>query len=230
MKSVSIKNNTYINFDKQINNKDPELKVGDYLRISEYKKFFTKGYTPNWSEEAFVIKKIKNNVPWTYIISDLNDEEIIGTFYVKELRKTNQKEFRREKEINRKANKLYVKWKGYDNSFNNWINKKLYKMSKYFPKPYNPFGGNVKVELDLSNYTTKTDLIGTTGSNTSNLALKSNLAKLKTKVYKINVDKLKAVLVDLNKLSDIVNNEVVKNTVYDKLAAKVNNIDTSGFV
>ena len=146
------------------------------------------------------------------------------------MRKTNRKEFRIEKEINRKANKLYVKWKGYDNSFNNWINKKLYKTSKYFPKPYNHFGGNFKVELDLSNYATKTDLKGTPGSNTSNLALKSNLAKLKPKVDKINVDKLKAVLVDLNKLSDVVNNEVVKNTVYDKLAAKVNNIDTSGFV
>ena len=79
---------------------------------------------PNWSEEVFVTKKIKNKVPWRYVINDLNDEEIIGTFYEKELQKTNQKEFRIEKVIRKKGDKLYVKWKGYDNSFNSWIDKK----------------------------------------------------------------------------------------------------------
>ena len=79
---------------------------------------------PNWSEEVFVIKKIKNTIPWTYFINDLNGEEIIGTFYEKELQKTNQEEFRIEKVIRRKGDKLYVKWKGYDNSFNSWIDKK----------------------------------------------------------------------------------------------------------
>ena len=68
--------------------------------------------------EIFVVKKIKNTVPWTYVISDLNGAEIVGNFYEKELQKTNQKEFRIEKVIGRKGNKLYVKWKGYDNSFN----------------------------------------------------------------------------------------------------------------
>ena len=78
---------------------------------------------PNWSEEVFVIKKVKNTVPWTYVIKDLNGEEIIGTFYEKELQKTNQEEFRIEKAIKRKGNRIYVKWKGYNNSFYSWIYK-----------------------------------------------------------------------------------------------------------
>ena len=85
---------------------------------------FAKGYTLNWSEEVFVIKKVKNTVPWTYVISDLNGKEIIETFYEKELQKTNQQKFRIEKVINRKGDKLYVKWKGYNSSFNSWIDKK----------------------------------------------------------------------------------------------------------
>ena len=72
----------------------------------------------------FVIKKVENTVPWTYVINDLNNEEIIGSFYEKELQKINQKEFRIDKILKRKDDKLYVKWKGYDNSFNSWINKK----------------------------------------------------------------------------------------------------------
>ena len=75
-------------------------------------------------EEVFVISKIKNAVPWTYVISDLNGEEIIGTFCEKELQKTNKKKFRIEKVIKRKGNRLYVNWKAYDNSFNSWIDKK----------------------------------------------------------------------------------------------------------
>ena len=86
----------------------------------------------------------------------------------------------------------------------------LIKKSEYFPKPYNRFGGNVKVELCLPNYVTKADLKGTTGIDTSNLAIKSNLAKLKAVVDKTDVDKLKTVPADLSKLRDLVNNEVVK--------------------
>ena len=124
MKPIGVKDNTYLNVDKEINNKDPKFKVGDHVRISKYKNIFTKGYIPNWSEEIFVIKKVKNTIPWTYVINDLNGEEIIGTFYEKELQKTNQEEFRIEKVVRRKRNKLYVKWKVYDNSFNSWIDKK----------------------------------------------------------------------------------------------------------
>ena len=71
-----------------------------------------------------MIKKVKNTVPWTYVINDLNGKEIVGTFYQNELQKTDQKEFRIEKVIKRKGNKLYVKWKGYNNSFDSWIDEK----------------------------------------------------------------------------------------------------------
>ena len=123
MKPINVKDNTYINTDKEITYKDPKFKVGDYVRISKYKNIFAKGYMPNWSEEVFLVDKIKNTVPWTYVINDLNGEEITGTFYKNELRKTNQKEFRIEKLIKRKRDNFYVKWKVYDNSFNSWINK-----------------------------------------------------------------------------------------------------------
>ena len=99
VKPINVKDNTYINTSKEINNKDPKFKVGDRVRISKYKNIFAKGYIPNWSEEVFVIKKIKNTVPWTHVINDLNDEEITGIFYEKELQKTSQEEFRIEKVI-----------------------------------------------------------------------------------------------------------------------------------
>ena len=124
MKPFDVKDNTYIDFKKEVNDKDPKFKVGDHVRISKYKNIFAKGYMPNWSEEIFVIKKIKNTVPWTSVINHLNGEEIIGTFYEKELQSTNQQEFKIEKVIKKKGDKLYVKWKGYNSSFNSWIDKK----------------------------------------------------------------------------------------------------------
>ena len=124
IKPVDVEENTYIDFNKEGNDKDPKFKVGDHERISKYKNIFAKGYIANWYEEIFVIKKVKNTVPWTYVINDLNDNEIIGTFYEKELQKTNQKEFRIEKIIKKKDDKLYVKFKGYDSTFNSWIDKK----------------------------------------------------------------------------------------------------------
>ena len=102
-------------------------------------------------------------------------------------------------------------------------------MSQYFPKPFRSFGGNINVKVDLSNYATKTDLKNVTHIDTSSFALKTNLASLKTEVDELDIDKLAPVLVDLNKLSYVVKNDV-KKSVYDKLAAKVNNIDTSPFI
>ena len=113
MKHIDVKFNTYIDFGKEINDNDT-----DHVRISKYKNIFAKGYTPNWSEEVLVIKKIKNTVPWTYVINDLSGEEINGTFYEKEFQKIDQQEFTIEKVTKKKSDKLYVKWKGYDNSFN----------------------------------------------------------------------------------------------------------------
>ena len=80
-----------------------KLVIGDHVRISKYKNIFAKGYTPNWSEESFVVKKVKNTVPWTYVINDFNGEEMNGTFYEKELQKTNQHEFRIEKVIKKRC-------------------------------------------------------------------------------------------------------------------------------
>ena len=79
--------------------KFPKFKVGDHVRISKYKNIFAKGYTSNWSEEIFIVRKIKNTVPWTYEISDLNGKKICGSFYEKELQKTDQKYFKIEKVI-----------------------------------------------------------------------------------------------------------------------------------
>ena len=104
--------------------KDSKFKVGDHVRTSKYKNIFAKGYTTNWPEDVFVIKKVENTVPWTFVINDLNGEEIIGTFYEKELQKTSQQKFGIEKVVKRKCDKLYVKWKSYDSSFNSWFDKK----------------------------------------------------------------------------------------------------------
>ena len=103
-------------------------------------------------------------------------------------------------------------------------------MSQYFPKPYEPFGRDINVKVDLSNYATKTDLKNVSHVDVSSFALKSNLANLKTEVDKLDTDKLMPAPNDLAKLSNVVRNDVVKKTVYDKLVAKVNNIDTTGFV
>ena len=124
IKPIDVTNDSYAKYNEESNKKSPKFKVGDHVRISKYKKFFAKGYVPNWLEDVFIANEIKNTVPWTYNINDLYRQKVIGTFYEKELQKTNQKEFRIEKVLKRKGDKLYVKWKGYDNSFNSWINKK----------------------------------------------------------------------------------------------------------
>ena len=103
-------------------------------------------------------------------------------------------------------------------------------MSQYFLKPYEHFGGDINVKVDLSNYATKTDLKNVSHVDVSSFALKSNLASLKTAVDKIDADKLKTVPVDLAKLSNVVKNDVVKKTEYNKLVTKVDNIDTTNFV
>ena len=148
MKTIDVKDNTYIDFGKEVNDKDPKFKIGDHVRIKR------------------LIKK----------------------------------KFRKEKVIKRKGDKLYVKWKGYNNSFNSWIEKKdlIYciKMTQYFPKPYEPFGGGINVKVDLSNYATKTDIKNILHVDTSSFAVKANLANLKTEVDKVDIDKLVPVPTD----------------------------------
>ena len=105
MKLIDVTSDFYAEQNEDSNEKGPYLKIGNHVRISKY-------------------SKIKNTVPWTYVISDVNGEKIAGSFYEKDLQKTSQEKFRIEKVLKRKGDKLYVKWKGYDNSFNNWIDKK----------------------------------------------------------------------------------------------------------
>ena len=122
MKPIDVTDDSFAEYNEEFNKKGRKFKVGDHVRLSKYKNIFAKGYVLNWSQEVFIVNKIKNTVPSTYTISDLNSKQIIESFYEKELQKTNQKKFRIEKVLKRKSDQLYVKWKGYDNSFNSWLN------------------------------------------------------------------------------------------------------------
>ena len=109
IKPVDVKDGTYIDSmelhsNKEVNDTDPKFKFGDHVRISKHKSIFPKNYTPNWSDEVFVIKKVKNIVLWAYVINYLNGDKIIETFYEKELQKTNQQECSIEKVINYMSN------------------------------------------------------------------------------------------------------------------------------
>ena len=108
IKPINVTSGSYAEYNEDFNKNEPKFKVDDYVRISKYKNIFAKGYTSNWSEEVFVVSKIKNTIPWTYVISDVNGEEITGRFYEKELRKTDQEKLRIEKILKRKGDKLYV--------------------------------------------------------------------------------------------------------------------------
>lgn len=102
----------------------PTLSVGDKVRITKKKKTFEKGFTPRWTEEVFTVSRVLYTIPPTYKIKDYNNDEIQGSFYRKELQKSAQKVYRIEKVLKRSKNKMYVKWKGYPNSFNSWIQDK----------------------------------------------------------------------------------------------------------
>ena len=112
------------------NNLTPKFSVGDEVRITKKKKVFEKGYTTRWTEEIFTIKEIQNTDPITYKLEDLQEEEIKGTFYEPELQKTEQQIYRIEKIIKKEKNKSWVKWKGYSDKFNSWVdNKNLIDLS-----------------------------------------------------------------------------------------------------
>ena len=132
------------------------------------------------------------------------------------MQKTNKEEFWVEKLIKSKCDKLYIKWKRYDDSFNSLIGQKdIIWMSEYFPKP-KFLGGNVKVELNLSNYVTKADLKQATGVDTLKVAKTVDLTGFKSEIDKLDIEKLETTPADLSTLSDV-KNEVVKETVNDEL-------------
>ena len=125
MKPLDVKSRIYIYLNKENNTESPKFNVCDHVGISKYQNIFAKDYVLIWSEEVFVITKAKDTVRWRYVSSNLNGEEIVGTFFSeKELQKTSEKEFRIEKVIKRKGDNLYVKWKSYITSFKSWIDKK----------------------------------------------------------------------------------------------------------
>ena len=124
MEPIDVTSDSYAQYNEDSNKEELKFKFDDRVRIWKYKNIFAKGYTQTWPEEIFIISKIKSTVPWTSVITDINGEPIARTFYEKEFQNTIQKKFRVEKVIKRKGDKLYVSWKGYDNSFNSWILKK----------------------------------------------------------------------------------------------------------
>ena len=133
LKPIHVTSDSYAEYNEDSSEKNPKLKTDDRDRISKYKNIFAKGYTQNWLKEVFVVSKIKDTVPLTYAISDLNGEPITGTFYEKELQKTNQEKFRIEKLIKRKGDKFTL------NANNTIINlivrlikKTLYKNESIF--------------------------------------------------------------------------------------------------
>ena len=123
MKTVYVKPNTYIDSNKEIHDKDPKFKIGDIVRISDYKNIFAKCYVPNWSEEVFFIKKVKKYRS-VDILAILKAKKFLEHFTKTNCKKQIKKSLEPEKVIKRKGDKLYVKWKGYDNSFKSRIDKK----------------------------------------------------------------------------------------------------------
>ena len=129
---VDVKSSTYIDSSNDINDHHCKLKNGDTVRMSKYKNIFTKGYNPNWSEEICVIKKVKNTVPWTYVVMILMDKKLLDSFMKKNCKKQIKKRLELKKIIKKKCDKLYDKWKGYNNSFNSWTDKKdIAKMNEF---------------------------------------------------------------------------------------------------
>ena len=111
VKHIDVTDDSYPEYNEDFNKKDPKFKVSDHVRISKYRNIFAKGYTPNWSEELFLVSEIENTVPWTYVVSDLNGEDINGSFYEKEFQKTGQEKSGIKKVLKREVDKLHVKWK-----------------------------------------------------------------------------------------------------------------------
>ena len=166
---VVVRSSAYIDFNKEINKEDTNYKVGDHVRISQYKTIFANGYTPNWSEEVLVIKKVKSTVPWMYVMIDLNCKKLMERFLKKNCKK-------KKKKIT-----VILLTVGLIKK------KQLHKMS-YFAEPYTHSKNKSEAELDLSNYETKSDLKNEYGE------LVENVNNIKTTVisYLMKKDKRKS--------------------------------------
>ena len=128
IKPTDVTDDSYAEYNEDLKKKeDHKFKVCDHVRVSKYKNIFSEGYAPNWSVKVFVVSKIKTTVPWTYVGNDLHGKKITRRFYEKELQKTRQEKFRIEKVLKRKADQLYVKWKGYDIHFDSCIDERNLK-------------------------------------------------------------------------------------------------------
>jgi len=126
---ITVWRNLYSDNLRRTSGPKPKFSVGDRIRITKKKTLFEKGYTPRWTEEVFTVSKIQHTDPPTYKIKDYNDEEIQGTFYEPEMQKTNQDVYRIERVIRKRGDKSLVKWVGYPESFNSWVeNKDLIKL------------------------------------------------------------------------------------------------------
>ena len=112
MKPIDVMGDSYVEYNEDFNKKGRKFKVNDHVRISKYKNIFAKGYVPNWSEEVFIVNGIKNTVPWTYTISDLNGEKIIGTFYEKNCKRLIKKNLEQRKYLNEKVISCQLNGKG----------------------------------------------------------------------------------------------------------------------
>ena len=123
-KPIKVKNNSFAEYIEESNKRNPKFKDGDHVRISKYKNIFAKGYTPNWSEEIFVIKKVKNTVPWTLLLTILIVKRLLKVFMKKNCRKLIKKNLEQKNYLKEKVINCMLKLKGYDNSFKSWINKK----------------------------------------------------------------------------------------------------------
>ena len=124
MKPIGVIDGSYAEYNEDFNKRDPKFKVVDHVIFSKYKNILAKGYALDFLEEVFIVSKTKNTFPWTYVIKHFNDEFITGGFYKNELLKISPEKFRIEKVLKRKDDKFYVKWEGYHNSFNSWVDEK----------------------------------------------------------------------------------------------------------
>ena len=223
------------------NKKDPKLKVGDYARISKYKTFLLKDTLKIGQKKFLLLAKLKIQFRGLILLVTWMVKQLLEDFIKKNFKKLvkknlEQRKCLKEKEINCTSNGKGMIIHLIVRLMKKILNKIIFKWNSLitnesvFPKPFRSFGGNINTKVDLSSYATKTDLQNVTHVDTSSFALTANLANLKTKVDKLNIDKLAPIPVDFSKQSDVVKNDVVKKTVHDKLVSKVNNIDTTDFV